>query len=123
MTIYNKKALLHYNRYWTLGVDEPEIKEMAENILSKYVQNWGQLNKERLDTLKDVANKIGFHIEVIDCNNEYVFKVIETETERFNSFRDKIRNIRRGNFEGEVVQIASIIKEFLSKKKWWQFWK
>jgi len=123
MKIYNPKAPSHYNKYWSLEDDEPEVKEMAESILLHYIQSWGQNNKKRLDTLAKVANKIGFNVAIVKKNKEFLFKVSTKETERFNDFREKIRDIGRGNFENEVVQIASIIKEFCIKKKWWQFWK
>ena len=122
MKIYNPKAPSHYNKYWSLEDNEPEVKEMAESILLHYIQSWGQNNKKRLDTLAKVANKIGFNIKVIKNKKEFFFKVNTQKTERFNAFRNKIRNINKGNFENEVVQIASIIKEFHVKKKWWQFW-
>lgn len=122
MKIYNPKAPAHYNRYWSLEDNEPKLKEMALDILLHYIQGWGQENKERLDVLAEVANKIGFNIEVVRKDNEYLFKVADKETERFDSFRQRIRNIGRGNLESEVVQVAGIIKEYAVKKKWWKFW-
>ena len=123
MKIYNPKAPSHYNKYWSLEDNEPEVKEMAESILLHYIQSWGQNNKKRLDTLAKVANKIGFNVAIVKKNKEFLFKVSTKETERFNDFREKIRDIGRGNFENEVVQIVSIIKEFYVKRKWWQSWK
>ena len=105
MKIYNPQAPLHYNQYWSLEDEEPELKKMASDILMNYIQDWGQTNKERLDTLQEIKNKLGLD-----------------KMEKFDAFCEKIRSIERGNFESEVVQIASIIKEFSPKKKWWKFW-
>ena len=124
MTIYNKNAPSHYNKYWSLEDDNPILKEMSSDLLSGYILNWGQTNKERLECLAKVANNIGFHIKVISQPDIDTFELVEKEIKKFTDFREKIRNIHRGNFENEVVQIAEIIQEYIKiNKKWWEFWK
>jgi len=124
MKIYNKNAPSCYNKYWSLEDDNPILKEMSSDLLSGYILNWGQTNKERLECLAKVANSIGFHIRVIEHENISGFKVSDKESNTFNEFREKIRNISRGNYESEVVQISEIIQEFAKKnKKWYEFWK
>ncbi len=123
MTIYNSKAPLHYNQYWTLEDEDKELRDMASSILLNYIMDWGQKNKESLQALADVANSIGFHIEVYRHKGAYLFSMHDWEAEGFKEFVAKIRGIGRGNFESEVVQIANIIKEYRTKKRWYQFWK
>ena len=112
---------LSQKKYWKLEDNEPDLKEMATSILLKYIQSWDQTNKERLDALAEVANKIGFNIEVVESKGEYMFK-IPNEDEEFEKMRDMIRDISRGNLESEVVQIAAILKMFYIRKPWWKFW-
>ncbi len=122
MTIFNPKAPAHYNQYWTLQDEDRDLEKMASSILLTYIQSWGQENKERLQALADVANSIGFHIEIVMHEGKYSFKIPDSE-ERFVEFRDKIRAINRGNLESEIVQIANIIREYRIKKAWYKFWK
>ena len=120
MKIYNSKAPLHYNQYWTLQDENKDLKKMASSILLHYIQAWGQDNKKRLETFADVANSVGFNIEVTKHKDDYIFKVSNDEVDRFDKFRDEVRDISRGNFEREVVQIATIITKYRIKKKWYQ---
>lgn len=112
---------LSQKKYWKLEDSEPNLKEMASSILLHYIQNWGQPNEKRLDILAEVVNKIGFHIEVVENKGVFVFKIPDSESQ-FEEMRDKFRDIRRGNFESEVVQIADILQEYRIKKPWWKFW-
>ncbi|MFA5174747.1 MAG: hypothetical protein WC438_06195 [Candidatus Pacearchaeota archaeon] len=124
MKIYNKNAPSSYNKYWNIEDNEPKLKEMAEEILLNYIQSWGQSETKRLECLAKIANEIGFKVNVIKQENETFGFAIIDKVEKFRDFREKIRNIHRGNFESEIVQISEIIQEFAKKnKKWWEFWK
>lgn len=119
---YNQSAPSHYRRYWKLQDEQPKLEDMASSILLHYIQAWGQDNKKRLDTLAEVANKIGFVVEVVKHKKEHCFKFDNKKYPKFGEFVKEIREIRRGNFEGEVGQIARIVtKYFEMNKKWWQF--
>jgi len=112
---------LHYLQYWKLEDKSKSLADLARSVLLHYIQSWGQENKERLETLAVAANAIGFEVCVVLNNGEYCFKY---KDENFEQMRDEIRNIHRGNFESEVVQIASILERYkIIRKKWWQFWK
>ena len=119
MAIYNSKAPKHYNQYWTLQDEDKDLEKMASSLLVDYLHAYGD-TKERLQYFADVANSMGFHIEVLAYKDGWAFKIPDKEAVSFEMFRDAVREIRRGNFESEVVQLARIITEYRVKKRWYQ---
>jgi hypothetical protein len=111
MKNYNSNAPRSYNFYWSIQDEDPKVERMASNILLYYIQCNGQTNKERCEVLARVATDIGFNVEVIENKGGWGFKILKSEKE-FDEMRQKIRNIRRGNFESEVGQIYSILKKY-----------
>ena len=112
-------APLHYRQYWSYQDNDRELLKKAESVLLKYIQSWGQTNRERLEKLQDAAIFIGFDVEIVEHNGEEVFK---TKDPDFDKMRQEIRSISRGNWESEAGQIYRILQKYAEinwKKKPW----
>lgn len=118
------KPPAHYRAYWKLEDDQKELKDLSSRILLYYIQFNCDSNLERMEPLKKAAEWVGFTVEIVPGDVDYMFQVPDDQTPCFDEMRQKIRNIRRGNWESEVVQIASILRDYKSKApRWfWQKW-
>lgn len=112
------------NSYYSLDQENPYVKTLASHVLLYYVQSQAETHQERLEALQKAAEYCGFNTEVITQNRSTYFKIKDNSWRRFDEFRQEVRNITRGNFEDEVVQIADIIFKYKKlNKKWYHFWK
>lgn len=114
----------HYRSFWKLQDNKPILENLASCVLMYYIQNNAKNEKERLNTLKEAAEWVGFSLQIVSAGAEYGFNVADKQSPLFEDFREEIRTIRRGNFESEIVQIASIMEDYKSKiPRWpWNKW-
>ncbi len=91
-----------------------KVEEMAEKLLLRYIQHWGQSTKERSEILINAAKFCGFKtVKLIEQNNEIFVGVLPDEQIKFTVFRERIKNIMRNEFEHEVAQLTHILNDFI----------
>ncbi len=113
--------------YWQLQDRERTLLRQAKIVLMNYIQVNGQTERERLEALAGAAKYVGFKsVEVLEKNGVPKFWFDSKKDAKFQEMREEIRNIHRGKFEEESVQIANILKKYrLVNDPWWKrirFW-
>lgn len=114
----------HYRAYWRLEEQEAELYKMAKSILMTYIQSWGQTNFEKTNSLTLVAQKMGYKVKTIPDpergEDRWAFDFDEKRYPQLIKFIEEVRNISRGNFESETVQIANLIRKYTLPVPWYK---
>ena len=113
----------HYRDYWKLEDENRELKDLASDLLLYYIQEHVEDSIEKADVITKVANKIGFKVFTTknpDNDGSWGWGFMDKYSiKMFSKFVEEVRNIRRGNYESEVVQLAEIIMRY-KKIPWYK---
>jgi hypothetical protein len=93
-----------------------EEKMLPQKVVLNYFQHWGQSVQDRIDTLKELANAIGFNVEIeLTSNDKEVgvrFGDEHTKALWPQFFQDLNACWPLGHFEDEEEAIRKVIEKY-----------
>ena len=103
--------------YWKLQDENPSLERLSSDILRNYICDYGESNKERMESLMKGVNYCGF--KGISIVGDGGWKIQGKHSTIFQEFVNEIRNISRGKFEFEVYDISVILRKYKGKITPW----
>lgn len=87
------------------------VEENADKLLLFYIQNWGQSNHKKTNTLTEVAQEMGFTVKTIENEDGTCgWDVDDSQSNEFTAFVEDVRNVVRSSWEAEREQLMNIIQ-------------